>query len=202
VSPAASHLLWYLSRGSGLVLLVLMSVVVVLGAAVHLRAAPPNWPRFALVEFHRFLSLLAVALLGLHAVTAIVDPYVTIGWAAGVVPFTSPYRPLWVGLGAVAVDLGAAVLLTSLLRHRLGFRAWKAVHWLAYLAWPAAVAHSLGSGNDLRVGWVAATVGVCVAAVAMAAGARLFTMVQRSDGPAPDGKSSSPEPRLVFEKAT
>ncbi len=192
MSPAASHLLWYLSRGSGLVLLVLISAVVILGVVVHLREGPRKWPRFAVAELHRSFSLLAVALLALHVATAILDPYVTIGWAASVLPFTSAYRPFWIGLGAVAVDLGAAVLLTSLLRHRLGFRAWKGVHWLAYLSWPVAVAHSVGAGNDLRVEWVAATVGACVAAVAVAVGARLFAVARRMSATATGAVTGPP----------
>jgi len=197
VNPSASHVLWYLSRGSGLVLLVLMSAVVVLGVAVHLRAAPRGWPRFAVAEVHRSLSLFAISLLALHTATAVVDPYVTIGWAASVLPFTSQYRPLWVGLGALAVDFGAAIVLTSLLRHRLGFRAWKRVHWLAYLAWPSAIAHSLGAGNDLRLGWVAATVGACVAAVAVAVGARLFAVTRRPSTSVPSGLARPPTPVAV-----
>ena len=106
-------------------------------------------------------------------VTAIADPYVSIGWAATAVPFLSPYRTMAIGLGTLAVDLGAAVLLTSVLRHRLGLRAWRAVHWLAYLAWPAAFAHALSAGGDLRTGWVAAVVWGSAAAVAAAVAARL-----------------------------
>ena len=147
--------LWFVSRGSGLVLLVLFSIVVVLGVATRTGSAPARWPRFAVAELHRTLSLFAVALLVLHVVTAILDPFVTIGWAATLLPFASPYRTLAIGLGTLAVDLGGAVLLTSLARRRLGQRAWRAVHWLAYLAWPAAFLHSLTAGNDLGIWWVA-----------------------------------------------
>lgn len=135
--------------------------------------APRRWPRFVVAELHRTLSLFAVALLGLHVVTAIADPYVTIGWAATVIPFLSPYRTLAVGLGTLAVDLGAAVLLTSVVRGRLGFRAWRAVHWLAYLAWPAAFLHALRAGGDLHTGWVAVIVWGSAAATAAAVAARL-----------------------------
>ena len=138
VAAAGSQNLWFISRASGLVLLVLFSVVAVLGVATRTGAAPRRWPRFAVAELHRTLSLFAVALLVLHVVTAILDPFVTIGWAAAVLPLASPYRTLAIGLGALAVDLGGAVLVTSVLRQRLGQRAWRAVHWLAYLAWPAA----------------------------------------------------------------
>jgi sulfoxide reductase heme-binding subunit YedZ len=169
--------LWFISRGSGLVLLVLFSVVVLLGVATRIGWAPLRWPRFVAGELHRTMALFAISLLGLHVVTAITDPYVSIGWAATALPFLSPYRTAAIGLGTLAVDLGAAVLLTSLLRHRLGFRAWRAVHWLAYLAWPAAFGHALGAGGDLRIAWVAATVWGSAAAVAVAVAARLAAAV-------------------------
>ena len=101
-------------------------------------------------EVHRTLALFSVAFLALHVLTAILDPFVTIGWAATVLPFASGYRTLAIGLGTLAVDLGGAVIITSLVRRRLGFRTWRAVHWLAYLAWPVAFVHSLTAGNDLR----------------------------------------------------
>ncbi|TVZ06617.1 ferric reductase [Trebonia kvetii] len=172
-APANPQWLWFLSRGSGLVLLVLFTAVVVLGVATRTGWAPRWWPRFVAAELHRALSLFAVALLGLHVVTAIADPYVSIGWAATVIPFLSPYRTLAVGLGTLAVDLGAAVLVTSVARNRLGFRAWRAVHWLAYLAWPAAFLHVLRAGGDLHAGWVAAIIWGSAAATAAALAARL-----------------------------
>ena len=166
--------LWFLSRGSGVVLLVLFTAVMALGAATRLGWAPRRLPRFATAELHRTLSLFAVALLGLHVVTAIADPYVSIGWAAVALPFLSPYKAVAIGLGTLAVDLGAAVLLTSVFRHRLGLRTWRAVHWLAYLAWPAAFWHALSAGGDLRTGWGAAVLWGSAAVVALAVAARLW----------------------------
>jgi len=183
-AAAGSQNLWFLSRGSGLVLLVLFSIVVVLGVATRTGSTPRRWPRFAVAELHRTLSLFAVALLVLHVVTAILDPFVTIGWAAAVLPLASPYRTLAIGLGALAVDLGGAVLLTSVLRQRLGRRTWRAVHWLAYLAWPAAFIHSLTAGNDLGIWWVALAEVGSAAAVAAAVLARVFS---RSGGEPPSG---------------
>jgi sulfoxide reductase heme-binding subunit YedZ len=176
--------LWFLSRGSGIVLLVLFTAVVVLGVATRNGLAPRRAPRFVTAELHRTLSLFAVGLLALHVITAIADPYVTIGWAAVAIPFISPYRTAAVGLGTLAVDLGAAVLVTSVLRHRLGRRAWRAVHWLAYLAWPAAFAHALRAGGDLRTPWVAATIWGSAAAVAAALATRLIAR-PRPPRPAP-----------------
>jgi methionine sulfoxide reductase heme-binding subunit len=170
---SGSQALWFVSRGSGLVLLVLLTVVMSLGIATRAGWAPRHRPRFVTAELHRTLSLFTVALLGLHVVTAILDPYVTIGWAATVVPFLSPYHRLAIGLGTLAVDFGAAVLLTSMLRARLGFRSWRAVHWLAYLAWPTAFVHALTAGNDMRTGWVAATIWGSAAVLAAAVLARM-----------------------------
>jgi methionine sulfoxide reductase heme-binding subunit len=186
-ASTGSQGLWLVSRGSGLALLVLFSVVVVLGAAARLGSAPRHWPRFAVTEVHRALALFAVAFLGLHVATAILDPYVTIGWAATVLPFTSPYRTLAIGLGTLAVDLAGAVLLTSLARARLGYRAWRAVHWLAYLAWPAAFLHSFTAGNDLGVWWAALIELGCAAMVAAAVTARLLHRVRPAAPPAPAG---------------
>src|ERR1019366_7114899 len=142
-AAAGSQGLWFVSRATGLALLVLFSAVMVLGVAARLGSAPRRWPRFVSSELHRALALFSVAFLALHVVTAILDPFVSIGWAATVLPFASGYRTLAIGLGTLAVDLGGAVLLASLVRVRLGFRAWRAVHWLAYLAWPVAFVHSL-----------------------------------------------------------
>ena len=179
-SGVGSQGLWFVSRGSGLVLLVLLTVVMVLGIATRAGWAPRRRPRFVQAELHRTLSLFTVALLGLHVVTAILDPYVTIGWAATVVPFLSPYHRLAIGLGTLAVDFGTAVLLTSMLRSRLGLRSWRAIHWLAYLAWPTAFVHALTAGNDMRTGWVAATVWGSAAVLAAAVLARLVTGRRRA----------------------
>ena len=162
----------------------LFSIVIVLGVATRLGSSPRWLARFAVAELHRTLSLFAVALLALHVVTAILDPYVTIGWAATVLPFASPYRTLAVGLGTLALDLGGAVLLTSLIRSRLSFRAWRAVHWLAYLAWPAAFAHSLTAGGDLSIWWVALVECACAAMVGTAVIVRLVTRRDPSVPPA------------------
>jgi|ERR1022692_338762 predicted ferric reductase len=198
---AGSQGLWFVSRASGLALLVSFSTVLVLGVAARLGSAPRRWPRFAVSELHRTLALFSAAFLALHVVTAILDPFVTIGWAATLIPFASGYRTLAIGLGALAVDLGGAVLLTSLARRRLGYRAWRAVHWLAYLAWPVALVHSLTAGSDLRIWWVALIEWGSAAAVATAIVARLLQVVRHAPPPsrlltAPD--RSNPRVRTPF----
>ena len=120
---SADTALWYTSRATGVVCLLLMTAVVLLGVLVTRQGRLPGLPRFAVTGLHRNLSLLAFLFLAIHVLTAILDPFVTIGLAATVVPLASPYRPVWIGLGAVALDLMAALVLTSLARDRAGQNA-------------------------------------------------------------------------------
>jgi methionine sulfoxide reductase heme-binding subunit len=165
--------LWYASRATGVVTLLLLTAVLLLGILVNRQGRLPGLPAFAVTGLHRNVSLLAVAFLTIHVITAIVDPYVTIGLAAAVLPFVSGYKPFWLGLGAISLDLIAALILTSLARARMSRRAWRGIHWLAYAAWPLAVVHSLGSSSDARSGLVLAVMAGCVLAVAAALSWRL-----------------------------
>jgi methionine sulfoxide reductase heme-binding subunit len=165
--------LWYATRAFGVVALVLLTATVILGIAGTARFAAPGLPRVVTAGLHRNLSLLVLALVALHVLTTIADGYARIGFASAVVPFDSAYRGFWLGLGTVAFDMLLAVALTSLLRDRLSYRAWRGVHWLAYACWPVALWHSLGTGTDSRVPWLLAVDAVCVAGVAGAVWWRL-----------------------------
>src|ERR1700694_4119753 len=166
--------LWYATRGAGAVSLLLLSAVMVLGVLSVARFESAGWPRFVTTGFHRNLALLAVIFLALHIVTAVVDPYTSLGWATAVIPFSSSYKTLWLGLGTVAFDLLLAVLLTSLLRTFIGRRAWRAVHWLAYASWPVAVVHGFGTGTDRWSTWLLVLDAVCIVAVGWATVGRLL----------------------------
>jgi len=164
---------WYASRATGVISLLLFSTVAILGIMVNRQGRLPGLPRFAVTGLHRNLSLLTVAFLGIHIVTAIVDGYAGIPWLSAVVPFTSGYERFWIGLGTVAVDLVVAVVITSLLRHRLTPSVWRAVHLLSYLCYPVTIAHSLGASKDLRSGWLLALTMATVFAVVTAVGYRI-----------------------------
>lgn len=161
--------LWYASRAGGLVSLLLLTGTVVLGICEVQRVATTGWPRFVFALLHRNIALLTMVFLAVHVSTAIIDPYAGIGWLDAVVPFSSVYHPFWLGLGAVALDLLLALVLTSLLRPRISHRSWRAVHWAAYACWPVAVAHGVGIGGaDIRLGWVVALAVGCVLGVVAA----------------------------------
>lgn len=169
----ATSPLWFATRATGLTALVLLTVSVVFGILTSVRFARPAWPRFVTVSLHRNLSLLAATFTGLHVLTTVTDPYASISVVSAVLPFSSAYRRIWLGLGAVAFDLLLAVLVTSLLRVRLGPRTWRLVHWAAYLCWPVALIHGLGTGTDGAARWVLAVTAACALALLTAGAWRL-----------------------------
>jgi Ferric reductase like transmembrane component len=172
-AAGSGRAMWYLTRGSGVVTLLLLTASVCLGVAGAVRLRTRRLPRFTVAALHRDLTLLAVVFLGIHVATTLADGYTPIGWKDAFVPFLSPYRPFWLGLGAVALDLLLALVITSLLRARFGLRTWRLVHWLAYACWPIALLHSLGTGSDPRAGWLQVLGVVSVTAVLLAVAARL-----------------------------
>ncbi len=145
---------WYASRATGIVSLLLLTAVLVLGILVNRQGRLPGLPRFAVTDIHRNLSLLSVAFIAVHVVTAVLDSYVHIPLLSAVVPFDSGYERLWLGLGAISVDLMIAMIVTSLLRGRMNRVLWRAIHLLAYASWPLAFAHSIGASKDLQQGWL------------------------------------------------
>jgi methionine sulfoxide reductase heme-binding subunit len=176
-----SAALWYASRATGIVALVLLSAVMALGIAVNMHGRLPGLPRFAVAGLHRSIALIAV-----------------------LIPFTSSYLPLELGLGAVALDLLVAVVLTSLVRRRIGRTAWRGVHWLAYAACPVAVLHGYTSAKDLRSGALLALLASCVLAVAGAIGWRLIATTSwsiRAAGPKADARPSARRRQDVDELA-
>ncbi len=169
IGPSAS---WYLTRSTGWVSLLLLTATIVTGVIEANRWSTPSWPRFVVHGLHRYLSLLALAFLCLHILTAALDSFATISLLDAVVPFIGSYRPIWLGLGAVAFDLLVAVAITSLLRKRIGYRAWRIVHWIAYACWPIALVHALGTGSDVKSAWSLVLTAFCVLAVIAVIGVR------------------------------
>ena len=165
--------LWYSTRASGAVALVLLTVAIVLGVTQAGRLRSDRWPRFFVDGLHRHAALLAGVFLTLHIITAVLDSFAPITLADAFVPFIGAYRPLWLGLGAAALDLLLAVAITSVIRVRLGHRVWRAVHWLAYAMWPLAFVHGLGTGSDVRQSWMGILDIACATGLLIAIGVRL-----------------------------
>ncbi len=165
---------WYLTRSTGAVALLLLTFAIVLGVIDVRRLSTPRWPRFLVDSLHRNVSLLAMVFLGLHILTSVLDSFAPISLLDAFIPFAGSYRPFWLGLGAISFDLLLAVTITSLLRQRMGFATWRAVHWLTYASWPIALLHGLGTGSDVKSTWLLGLSIVCIAIVIGAVLARVI----------------------------
>ena len=175
----SSTYLWYATRATGIVALILLTLTMVLGLVTTSRARVRHWPGFAQQEIHRRISIIAVVFLAIHVLTSILDTYVHIGWLAIVVPFTSPYSRFWVGLGTIAVDAMVAVFVSSLLRSHLKPGTWRAIHWLAYASWPIALMHTFGMGTDSREHWVIVLGALCLLSVGLSLAWRVRATAKR-----------------------
>jgi sulfoxide reductase heme-binding subunit YedZ len=164
---------WYLMRGSGVTSLLLLTGVVVLGVLTSGKTALPTLPRFATMSLHRSISLLAVVFLAVHVGTAVLDPYAQVRLLDTVLPFAGSWQAVMLGLGTLAVDVFAAVIISSLLLRHISRRVWRAIHWLGYGTWPLAFVHSLGMGSDSGALWLRALAGTSLLAVGAALGWRL-----------------------------
>ena len=178
---------WYLMRATGLVSLIFLTLVVALGVATSTRARPRGLPLYVTTTVHRNAALLAVAFLGVHVAAAVIDPDAAVQLTAVLVPFTAHWAPFWIGLGALALDLVVALVLTSLVRRRLPYRLWRRVHWAAYAAWPLSLVHGLGAGTDRGTGWMRAVDAACIGLV----GAALVWRLSGADGPKRDERASA-----------
>ncbi|MDA8102306.1 MAG: ferric reductase-like transmembrane domain-containing protein [Nitrospiraceae bacterium] len=170
--------LWYMTRATGIIAIVLLGMVVILGMVTATKAAPKGFAKFLVPDLHRRLSITAAAFLGVHIITALLDSFVHIGLIASIVPFVATYRPVWVGFGAIAFDLLLIVIATSVVRHRFSQGPWKKIHYLSWLVVTFALFHAIGTGSDARVGLVEVVYIVLVAVVALAAIFRTATDAQ------------------------
>jgi sulfoxide reductase heme-binding subunit YedZ len=165
LASAGPSIYWYLTRSTGAVAVLLLTAAIVLGVIEVERWSTARWPRFVIDSLHRNVALLALVFLVVHILSSVLDSFASISVVDAFVPFVGSYRPFWLGLGAAAFDLILAVILTSLLRARMGFATWRAVHWLTYASWPIALLHGLGTGSDASSSWLLALSVVCVVAV-------------------------------------
>ena len=166
---------WYLTRSTGGVALLLLTIAIVLGVLDVQRFSTPQWPRFVVDSLHRNVSLLAMAFLALHILTSVLDSFAPISLIDAVIPFGGSYRPFWLGLGAVSFDMLVAITITSLLRQRMGYAAWRAIHWLTYASWPIALLHGFGTGSDVQATWLLALSIGCLLLVLAAVLARVLS---------------------------
>jgi sulfoxide reductase heme-binding subunit YedZ len=172
--------LWYLTRSTGIVSFILLTIALAFGVAATQRAmASKGWPRWATQAVHRNVALVAVPLLAAHIVTTTVDHFVEVDWIDVVVPFMSSYQQTWLGFGTLAFVLFAIVILSSLVRLQIPQRLWLIIHLSVYVSWPLSLIHFLRIGTDAKNGDFGAWLAVaCAALVGAAVAVRVVTSVK------------------------
>lgn len=142
---------WLISRSSGVAAFVGLSASVVLGLLMSTKVADGSVPRILKYEMHQFLSVLTVALIGVHAGALLFDGFLHFTPLSLIVPFTSPYRPLWVGLGVIGGWASALVTASFWMRKRIGQKNWRRFHYVSFAAYMLALVHGVTSGTDTAV---------------------------------------------------
>lgn len=165
MSSAMDEALWALGRGTGVVALVMFTMSLVLGIAARSGRSLPALGRVGVSDLHRTAALTGAGLVAIHLTSLLFDPFAQLRVVDFVLPFLASYRPLWLGLGTLTVDVLVVVTVVSLLRQRVGPRVFRVVHGATYVLWPMALLHALGSGTDAGTTWFRGLAAVCVAAV-------------------------------------
>lgn len=140
--------MWYITRAAGLVAYVLLWLSMVWGLLVSSKIIDPLVQRGSSFDFHQVLSLLSIAFIVLHIIVLMFDQYMPYTLAQILVPFTSPYRPGWVGVGVIALYLTLIVSVTFYIRRWIGQKAFRTIHYLSLIAFAGSAFHGLFAGTD------------------------------------------------------
>ena len=177
-----STYLWYTTRATGIVALLLLTLVVTLGTLVANRIGGTFVGRFELNELHRSVSVVAMLFLFVHILTTVVDSYVSTGIISAFVPMTSAYKTIPIAIGAVGFDLLLCVWISSLLKVRIKNESWRFIHWFSWLAYTSAIVHAYMSGSDTHDGAGLLLVAGCAGIVLNVSLWRYFGRPERAAG--------------------
>jgi len=175
-------LTWETARVAGMLAYILVTASVTLGLLLSLKATSENWPRFITNELHRFVTLVALVFTGLHTIAVALDPFTGFSLAEVLVPLTSHYRPLWIGMGIVSAYLLVAVWASEYVRKRIGFAWWRRLHYLAFAVFLLGTLHGLGTGSDSAQPWALALYAAAGGLVTLLIAARLVVAIPRRTG--------------------
>jgi predicted ferric reductase len=166
---------WFLARASGLTAYVLMTLSVLAGLTVKSRPFGRAVNAAAVTDTHRFLSLLVLGAVAIHGSALMLDRTIHTGLTALLVPGLASYRPVATALGVLSMEAAVVIVVSFRLRKRIGFRAWRRLHWATYAVFAAATAHGLAAGTDAARPFVFALYLGAVFAVAAATTWRALT---------------------------
>ena len=139
---------WYVTRASGIIAYLLLWFSTILGLAVTSKYLDGMLDRLFTYDFHEFISLLSVGFTLVHVIVLMFDLYMPYSLAQILVPFISPYRPFWVGVGVISFYIILLVTITFYIRNRIGRSAFRAIHVLSLVGYIGVTLHGYFSGTD------------------------------------------------------
>jgi sulfoxide reductase heme-binding subunit YedZ len=144
---------WIASRASGTVALVLVTISVFIGLLVSTKVVKRRGAAPFLVALHEQTALAGLVSIAVHGATLLADPWLHPGLAGVLVPFASPYRPLYTAVGVVSAYLAVVLGLSFYVRQRIGTNLWRKAHRATILVWLLGLVHALGAGTDAGAVW-------------------------------------------------
>jgi predicted ferric reductase len=144
----STQLWWYVTRSAGILAYLLLWLSTVWGLAVPSKIISPVLDQSYTFDFHEFISLLAIGFALLHILVLSLDRYLPYSTLQILIPFLSPYRPLWVGIGVISFYIIVLVTVTFYLRSRIGMKNFRAIHILSLLGYLGITLHGLYAGTD------------------------------------------------------
>jgi DMSO/TMAO reductase YedYZ heme-binding membrane subunit len=164
---------WILARSSGLLAYSALTASTLLGLLVKARPFR-SLSRATVTDLHRFVALIGLGALGVHATALMLDAAMPMQVPALVVPGLSPYRPAWTSAGVIAGELMLLIIISFPLRRFIGGKAWRRLHWATYATFALAAIHGMGSGTDTSKPWVTAFYACTIGAVGAATAWRIL----------------------------
>jgi DMSO/TMAO reductase YedYZ heme-binding membrane subunit len=188
---------WYVTRITALLAYLALGASTVYGLLLSTRILDRVTHRPVSYTLHQDLAGIGVALALVHAAVLMIDRSVAYSPLEVVVPFSGPYRPLWVGLGQLTLALCLLVLLSFHVRKRIGTRTWRSVHYLSFIAFVGATVHGLMAGSDTSADWVYAGYLTLTAIVAFLTTYRFVLAIgERIRREATGSSTAGPEPNV------
>lgn len=148
------HTYWYLSRAAGIVAYLLLSACITLGLLMTGGVLDRWSARNRVYDLHRFLSLLALIVILVHALIVLPDAYFSFSLLELFLPFVSPYRPLFMALGVFSLYLTGAIIGTFYVRRLISYEVWRLIHYTTFGAYVLALGHAIGAGTDTDTAWL------------------------------------------------
>ncbi len=142
------QLWWYVTRAAGIIAYLLLWFSTILGLAVSSKYMDIMLDRMFTYDFHQFISLLSIFFLLVHILVLLVDRYLPYSVAQILIPFISPYRPFWVGIGVISFYVILLVTITFYIKKRIGMKSFRVIHYLSLAGFLGGLLHGFFSGTD------------------------------------------------------